>query len=121
MALKKILEDILQEDRIDELGSGRDAIKKALRGLDELLGNCVSMLKQLPDYQKFKSDSGDYMDAVGLLCANLSNAEKTRCKNDVVDALNVVFSMLEKRDKFKVAKQTVGNLIYHFNNNYQKD
>lgn len=119
--MENILKDILNEGRIDELGSGRDAIKKALRNLDELLGNCVSILKQLPDYQKFKSDSGDYMDAVGLICSTLSNAEKTRCKNDVIDALNAVFSLLEKKDKFKVAKQTVGNLIYHFNNNYPKD
>lgn len=118
--MQNIIKDLINEDRIDELGSGRDAIKKALRNLDELLGNCVSIMKQLPDYQKFKSDSGDYMDAVGLICSTLSNAEKARCKNDVTDALNAVFSLLEKKDKFKVAKQTVGNLIYHFNNNYPK-
>lgn len=118
--MENILKDILNEGRINELGSGRDAIKKALRDLNELLGNCISITKQLPEYSKFKNNVGDYMDAVGLIYSH-SGMSFNKNKNHIIDALNIIFKMIEQRDKFKIAKQATEDCIAYFNNNYPKD
>ena len=119
--MENILKDILNEGRVDEIGVGRDAIKAALRSLNELMTNMVSITKQIPDYQKFRRDTGDYMDAIALVMthAGMNTTTMRPDKEIVVDALNAIFKMAEQKDKFIAAKKVSDNLLDYFNRKYK--
>lgn len=123
MKRKDLLKSILNEsNRIDEIVSGKDEVKKTFRRLNELLSNFTSITRQLPESNEFRKNVKDYTDAIDTVIASMPDADKKRhreviseYKNAITDTLNVISKLTETKSKFIQARDSAKNLLEYYN------